>query len=62
VEVKMGGDVRVELGKMEYRIEVRWLWVEKHGRELWSRSILMQGCSARRRRILFMCLYQHFLT
>jgi len=28
------GDVRAELGKMKYRFGVRWLWIEKHGREL----------------------------
>jgi len=28
------GDVRAELRKMNCRFGVRWLWIEKHGREL----------------------------
>ena len=54
-------DVRADLGGMKYRIEVRWLWIGKHGRELLSGPKLVKSCSARRRRILLMCLYRRFL-
>jgi hypothetical protein len=32
-----------------FRIGIRWLWIEKHGKELLSRPKLAKSCSAKRR-------------
>lgn len=39
----------VEKKKQIYRNGVRWLWVEKQGRELLSRPELTENCRAKRR-------------
>ena len=41
-------DVREDVGKI-FRNGVRWLWIEKQERELLSRSVLTENCSAKRR-------------
>jgi len=33
-----------------FRIGVRWLWIEKHGRELLYRPVLIRSCGAKGRR------------
>jgi hypothetical protein len=35
--------------KLRFRIGIKWLWIEKHGRELLSRPKLTKICSAKRR-------------
>ena len=36
--------------KWKFRIGVRGVWIEKHGRELLGRPKLIKGCSAKSRR------------
>lgn len=42
------GDVREDVEKM-FRNGVRWLWIEKQGRELLRKPELTENCSAKRR-------------
>jgi hypothetical protein len=52
LRLRLENDVRGDLGKMKIRVGVKWLWIEKHGRELLSTPKLTKGCSTRTRRLL----------
>jgi len=40
--------VRADLEKRRSRIGIRWLWTEKHGREMLSRPQLIKSCSKKK--------------
>jgi len=42
------GDVKEDVGKI-FIHGVRWLWIQKQGRELLSRPDLTENCSAKRK-------------